>query len=293
VRKTIRVLLALALAVAPPVLAAADDPGSPAPGLAAADRPLAPATTVPAEVSTVPAATQPEPARDVPDDGRRTMRRLPANLGHTALGVWSADTIVPLLVGGVAAGSATFLDDTIRNSVAESQYGWGSTFETGGGPVYSTFFVAGMFTAGRFTKNARFRATTYDMLDAAIVNFAYTEVIKVTVRRERPNGQDNQSFPSGHTSNAFALASVAQLHYGWKVGVPAYLLAGVMGASRINQDKHWFSDVVAGAALGYVVGRTVVRVNRRALEPGSGKVSLSVAPIVARHARGLQMSVVF
>ena len=53
------------------------------------------------------------------------------------------------------------------------------------------------------------------------------------------------------------------------------------------------SDVVAGAALGYIVGRTVVRVNGRPLEPGSGHLSLSVTPIVARHARGLQMSVVF
>ena len=66
-----------------------------------------------------------------------------------------------------------------------------------------------------------------------------------------------------------------------------------MGASRIDQDKHWMSDVVAGAALGYIVGRTVVRVNGRPLESGGSQVTLSVSPIVARHARGLQMSVVF
>ena len=122
---------------------------------------------------------------------------------------------------------------------------------------------------------------------------AYNEFIKITVRRERPNGQDNKSFPSGHTSNAFALAAVAQRHYGWKIGVPAYLLAGVMGASRINQDKHWFSDVVGGAALGYIVGRTVVRGNSRPLVPKTGQVRLSVSPILARHARGLQMTAVF
>jgi hypothetical protein len=63
--------------------------------------------------------------------------------------------------------------------------------------------------------------------------------------------------------------------------------------SRIDQDKHWMSDVVAGAALGYIVGRTVVRVNGRPLESGGSQVTLSVSPIVARHARGLQMSVVF
>jgi len=264
--QTMRVLLAVALALAP-VLATA-------------------------ETSAVLVA-QAEPVPRGAQDGRRSMRRLPANLGRSTVGVWNADNLVPFLVGGVAAGSASFLDDDVRNGVDENQLGWGSTFETGGGPIYSTIFVAGMFTAGRLAHGSRFRAMTYDMLDAAIVNFAYTEVIKLTAQRERPNGQDNRSFPSGHTSNAFALASVAQEHYGWKVGVPSYLLAGLMGASRINQNKHWLSDVVAGAALGTIVGRTVVRVNGRALEPGSGHVTLSVSPIITRHARGVQMSVVF
>jgi membrane-associated phospholipid phosphatase len=131
------------------------------------------------------------------------------------------------------------------------------------------------------------------MLDAAIVNFAYTEAIKLAVGRERPNGEDSQSFPSGHTSNAFALAAVVEGHYGWKLGVPAYLLAGFVGASRLEQDKHYLSDVVAGATLGYIVGRTVVRANSRPLEhPGRG-TTLNVSPIVTRHARGLQVSVMF
>jgi membrane-associated phospholipid phosphatase len=233
-----------------------------------------------------------EPRRH--DDGRRTMGRLPANLGRGIVGVFNVDSVVPFLVGSAAAGSATFLDDDVRDSMQGDQFGWSDTFETAGGPVYSTVFVAGMFTAGRLAHGSRFRAMTYDMLDAAVINFGYTELIKVAVGRERPNGQDNQSFPSGHTSNAFAMASVAQGHYGWKVGGPAYLLAGVMGASRLHQDKHWLSDVVAGATLGYIVGRAVVRVNRRALEGASGRqATWNLSPIVARHARGLRMSVVF
>jgi len=227
------------------------------------------------------------------DDGRRTMHRLPGNIGRTTIGVVSPVNLPLFLAGGVATAGASFWDAGSR-SAAVGQLGWSDTFETAGGPVYSTVFVAGMFTAGRLAHGPRFRAMTYDMLDAAVVNFAYTGVLKVAVGRERPNGQDNQSFPSGHTSNAFAMASVAQRHYGWKIGVPAYLLAGLMGVSRIHEDKHWLSDVVGGAALGFVVGRTVVRVNSRSLERvASGGATVSVAPIVARHARGLQMSVVF
>ena len=182
----------------------------------------------------------------------------------------------------------------MRDSLQATTLDWGDALETGAGPVWSTVFVAGMFTAGRFSHGSRFRAMTYDMLDAAIVNFGYTELVKVAVGRERPNGQDNKSFPSGHTSNSFALAAVAERHYGWKLGVPAYLLAGLVGASRLEQDKHYLSDVVAGATLGYIVGRTVVRVNGRPIVDGwpAGR-TLNVAPIVTRHTRGVQLSVVF
>lgn len=108
-----------------------------------------------------------------------------------------------------------------------------------------------------------------------------------------PNGQDDLSFPSGHTSNSFALAAVAERHYGWKLGLPAYLVAGLVGASRIEQDKHHLSDVMSGAVLGYVVGRTVVRVNSRPLEETTRGVRLDVAPIVGGMSRGLRVALSF
>jgi membrane-associated phospholipid phosphatase len=190
----------------------------------------------------------------------------------------------------VATSASSFFDGDARKA-ATGQLAWSDTFETAGGPLYSTVFVAGMFTAGRFTGGLRFRAMTYDMLDAAVVNFTWTELIKVSVGRERPNGQDNKSFPSGHTSNAFAMATVVQRHYGWKIGIPAYGLAGLMGVSRIHEDKHWLSDVVAGATLGYIAGRTVTRVNGQVERVARAR--WTVSPLVARHARGMQMSVTF
>jgi len=254
---------------------------------------------VTAAVPAVPAAEDGPPAPVVtpspvtqvsgPADGRRTMRRLPANLGRSVIGVFHKDNLVPLLAGSTATGVASIWDEDVRREAVAND--WGESLETAGGPIWSSVFVAGMFTAGRLSHGTRFRAMTYDMLDATIVNVAYTELIKVTVGRERPNGQDEKSFPSGHTSNAFALAAVAERHYGWKLGVPAYLVAGVVGASRIQQDKHYLSDVVAGATLGYIVGRTVVRVNGRPLEEAVGGVSIQVSPILGRHVRGVQVAV--
>jgi membrane-associated phospholipid phosphatase len=233
-----------------------------------------------------------EEVASVESGDARTLGRLPANLGRGFVGVFHGENLVPFLAGGTATASASFFDQDVRNSIQD--LGWGSTVETGAGPVWSSAFVAGMFAAGQLSHHPRFRATTYDMLDAAVVNFVYTEAIKAAVGRERPNGQDHKSFPSGHTSNAFALAAVAEGHYGWKIGAPAYLLAAFVGASRLEQDKHYLSDVVAGATLGYIVGRTVVRVNGRPVDgPGRRGAALSVAPILARHAQGAVVSVLF
>lgn len=77
-----------------------------------------------------------------------------------------------------------------------------------------------------------------------------TEALKETVREERPDGSDHRSFPSGHTSISFASAGFLQRRYGWEAGLPATLVAGLVGLARVeSKDHHWY-DVVAGAALG-------------------------------------------
>ena len=66
------------------------------------------------------------------------------------------------------------------------------------------------------------------------------------MRRTRPNG-DPRSFPSGHASATFATATVLHRHYGWKLGLPFYLLGVYTAASRIQDKKHWLTDTVMGA----------------------------------------------
>ena len=77
-----------------------------------------------------------------------------------------------------------------------------------------------------------------------------TYALKLIINKERPNGESLNSFPSGHTSIAFASAGFMQKRYGWKVGIPAYALAGYVGYSRIKANKHDGWDVLAGAILG-------------------------------------------
>lgn len=78
-----------------------------------------------------------------------------------------------------------------------------------------------------------------------------THSLKVMVDKDRPNGAtDGHSFPSGHTSVAFAGATFLNLNFGWKVGIPSYLLASYVAWTRIKVKRHDTWDVIGGALTG-------------------------------------------
>ena len=81
-------------------------------------------------------------------------------------------------------------------------------------------------------------------------NVAATYALKSVISKERPDGSDDDSYPSGHTSRAFQGASFIHKRYGLKYSVPAYIGAGFVAYSRIEADEHDAADVLAGAALG-------------------------------------------
>lgn len=81
-----------------------------------------------------------------------------------------------------------------------------------------------------------------------------TYVLKELVHEQRPDRSDDRSFPSGHTSISFAAAATLEKRYGWKAGLPALAVAGFVGLARVEADKHYVHDVVAGAAIGTLSG---------------------------------------
>lgn len=83
--------------------------------------------------------------------------------------------------------------------------------------------------------------------------------IAASSQRRRPNGK-KLSFPSGHTSSSFATATSLTYSYGPIIGVPALALATYIGFSRIANNSHWLSDVVAGAGLGIYWARASAQV---------------------------------
>lgn len=116
-------------------------------------------------------------------------------------------------------------------------------------PAASTFAlgVAGVKGRHQFID----RALIFGM--AELIQSSVVASIKKVSGETRPNGQSDQSFPSGHTSNAFTGAEFMRLEYKdvspW-YGVYGYVLAATTGFLRMYNNKHWLSDVLAGAGTG-------------------------------------------
>ena len=90
---------------------------------------------------------------------------------------------------------------------------------------------------------------TKSFLKSYFTTISMTYVIKEISQKPRPDGSDYLSFPSGHTSSAFAGASFIHFRYGFKYSIPLYLLASFTGYSRVESKKHYVEDVLAGAGL--------------------------------------------
>ena len=135
-----------------------------------------------------------------------------------------------------------------------------AVFESGNAIGQFAFQVsAGLATygVGKAVGNQKAALVGRDIVRAQVVSQTFVQALKYTVRRERPDGSNNKSFPSGHSASAFATATVLQRHYGWKVGVPAYALGGYIALARMAWNRHHATDVVMGAGFGIASARTV------------------------------------
>lgn len=134
---------------------------------------------------------------------------------------------------------------------------------------------AGWLGAGLLWRDSKLTETGRDAIEAELFAAGIvTPILKQGFGRLRPvQGSDGdefrplssrQSFPSGHATEAFAVASVfASRAEGWIVPTIAYALAGSVALARMNDRAHFASDVAAGAVIGTAVGRSIVRRHTR------------------------------
>lgn len=129
------------------------------------------------------------------------------------------------------------------------------------GNVYGSGWVVGggslsVLTVGQLTGSKRLTGFGGDLCRSYLYSGLVTGVIKHAINRQRPSGGP-LSFPSGHTTSAFSSVPVIWRHLGWQAGVGAGLLATSTALGRMEENNHYLSDVIFGAAIGFVVGMAV------------------------------------
>lgn len=113
----------------------------------------------------------------------------------------------------------------------------------------------------------------------AVAAGAATMILKYSVSELRPDHSNYHSFPSMHSTTAFATAAFVQRRYGWKLGIPAYALATYTAVGRVVAKKHHWWDCVAGAAIGaasaYIFTTPWARRHEFTLTPGATDTQVS------------------
>ena len=278
-------LLAGLLAVSAATAQAQDELQSPQPP-AAGDQPA----QKPPEVQTPPAGQNPPAA--VGEAGHKETRNFFSALGHN-LGddvkhMPRLNTVYWLAGGGALALAVHQKDSTINaHFVNDTTDGlWTPGHIIGSTPVLlgSSFAV---YIVGRTKKMGRVQHLGMDEIEATLLAEGITQGLKVAVRRDRPpqtdgNQSTTYSFPSGHATLTFAAATVLQQHLGYKAGIPTYLVASYVAMSRLHDNVHKASDVVFGAAMGVVIGRSVTWHGR----------NFYASPMLGRDRAGLQLALV-
>jgi hypothetical protein len=219
--------------------------------------------------------------------GPSPMPGLGAVVGQMPLDLWrflSVDTAIVLGAGGAAAGIAHIWDDDLKQEV-DTNPQLNSALDPGhtyGGFGFQVAIGLGIYGFGRIFDSSPMTVGGADVMRAQFVSQMWVQALKFTAQRTRPDGSDDLSFPSGHSASSFATAAVLHRHFGWKVGVPAYLVAGYVATARVHDNRHYLSDVVFGAAMGFAGERTVMR---------SGRYTVGVRPSVGPNITALTIVV--
>jgi membrane-associated phospholipid phosphatase len=204
-----------------------------------------------------------------------------------------------LIIG--ATSGLYFADADIRDFAQRNQSSTGDKGATIGNalgnPLYTLPPLALFYLYGHINEDPKARRTSLLAVESLAISGVFTWTLKLAAQRPRPftgetpttwNGPSlkmaDTSFPSGHTTAAFSVASVLAEEYGNNPFVPpiAYGLATLTGFARIYDNKHWASDVFLGGAIGYFVGKAVV-----SYHTAEKDAPLKILPTVSQQGFGL------
>lgn len=176
------------------------------------------------------------------------------------------DNFIALLLAGGAsvAMHASGADDDIADNFEDhkvlSDFS-DKALDFVGGPGTHFALTGVWYLASAYNGDELNKQRSWTMLKALSYTGFTTLSLKLIRDNDTPNGKW-LGWPSGHTASSFCVASVFDEFYGPAVGIPSYLLAGVVAYRMMEVGDHWGSDVVFGAVLGYITGHSVAGEDR-------------------------------
>jgi membrane-associated phospholipid phosphatase len=208
--------------------------------------------------------------------------------------------LVPMAATGALIASDTHIANAFENS--RGQVRWGGRISNIGASYTLIPIVAGSYVYGAWRDSPKGREIgvlgTESLLDSLIV----VGILKEVFRRNRPDEKNpgdfwggGTSFPSGHAIQVWAIASLLDHEYKHQriVGITAYSLAGIVSAARIAARKHFASDVVAGGAMGWFIGRYVYDTHMSHLSHKHSSLIPMIVPQVDPLQRRYSFALVF
>lgn len=179
----------------------------------------------------------------------------------------SFGSVENLLILGGAYGTGLLLDSSYTGHMEEraADYfddhdflptGVGNQLDLVGSGIFLLGSSALWYGGSRYWSDPQGEAASLAMLSSLSITGITTLGLKAVFNDGRPNDSPG-GYPSGHSSMAMAAAASLGESYGWKVGVPAYLTALMVGVQRLDSRKHDLDDVAAGLILGYVIGSSI------------------------------------
>jgi len=190
---------------------------------------------------------------------------------------------------GVPAGIGLMALITTDRITGDDAFGWNRPLKASrtisyAGSVYGLGAVATTFyLIGRKTDNYRARETGLLSAEALVNSVIAGAALKGITQRARPMAgverseffDGGSSFPSGHSTQAWAVAAVIASEYKHRpaVRIAAYGIASAVSVARFTGHKHYLSDVVAGSAMGYAIGKFVFNAHHREADESSWMIT--------------------
>lgn len=202
--------------------------------------------------------------------------------------------------------SLFFIDQDIQDWVEDNKSPTSKDISHLVSPLGHGAFLGGLMTAlyasGEIFNDVKLRKTALLSFESWMISGVIVSGLKFLIGRRRPQGNGDgfnfhpfsfrsrdHSFPSGHASSAFAVATVIANHSEeFSIDFLAYNLAALAALSRIHDSKHWASDVFIGAAIGYFVGKKVSDLHKK-----KDKENIQVDFRVTSHRKTITLSIYF